>query len=217
MKDLLLRNWHLKLLSLALATALWAQVARTPTSEISLLVALEIQNIPPQSEIVWDPTERVEVRLRGPSLLVRTLTSQDISLPLDVSGIPKGQEKIVALSPELVRARVGVEVVRVTPARVRLAVETTAIRDVRVSPRVVGSPAAGFEIEKSVVTPETVQIEGPSSHVLKIDSIETTDIDVRGRSSTFQETAELDIEDPIVRVPKPGPIMVEVRIRPRVK
>src|SRR5688572_6832507 len=214
MKDLLLRNWHLKLLSLALATALWAQVARTPTSEISLLVSLEIQNIPPQSEIVWDPTERVEVRLRGPSSLVRTLTSQDISLPLDTSGIPMGQERIVPLAPELVRAPLGVEVVRVIPARVRLSVETTETRPVRVLPRLVGSPAGGFEIEESVVSPETVQVEGPASHVLKMKTIETTDIDVRGHQSTFQETVELDVEDPLVRVPKLGPITVEVRIRP---
>ena len=53
MKDLLLHNWHLKLISLALATALWAEVARTPTSEIGVSVLLEYQNIPPQTEVLW--------------------------------------------------------------------------------------------------------------------------------------------------------------------
>ena len=51
MKDLLLHNWHLKMISLVLATALWAQVARTPTSEIGLSVSVEYQNIPPQTEV----------------------------------------------------------------------------------------------------------------------------------------------------------------------
>jgi hypothetical protein len=46
---------------------------------------------------------------------------------------------------------------------------------------------------------------------MKVESIETTDIDVSGRQTTFQESSELDIEDPLIRV-KPDPITVEVRI-----
>jgi len=67
------------------------------------------------------------------------------------------------------------------------------------------------------VTPQRIEIEGPASHVMKIDSIETTDIDVRGRQTTFKESSELDIDDPLVRVPRLDlidvPISVEVRIR----
>jgi YbbR domain-containing protein len=213
MKDLLLHNWHLKLISLVLATVLWAEVARTPTSEIGLSVSLEYQNIPPQTEVFGDTTDRVEVRLRGPSSLVRTLSPQDLSLSIDMNGMPTGQERILPLSPELVRAPVGVEVVRVIPARVKLNIEPTLRLPVRIYPRFVGSPAPGYEIEKSVVTPETVDIEGPSSHVKRMETIDTADIDVGGRQSTFRETVELDIEDPIVRLPNVGPIAVEVRIR----
>ena len=213
MKDLLLRNWHLKLISLVLAAVLWAGVARTPTSEIGLSVSLEYQNIPPQTEVFGDTTDRVEVRLRGPSSLVRTLSPQDLSLSVDMNGMSLGQDRILPLSPELVRAPVGVEVVRVIPARVRLNIEPTATRPVRIYPSLVGSPAAGFEIEKSVVTPETIQIEGPASHVQKMETIETAEIDVRGRQSTFTENVELDIEDPIIRIPNIGPVTVEVKIR----
>ena len=135
MKDLLLRNWHLKLISLALATVLWAGVARTPTSEIGLLVSLEIQNIPPQTEVFGDTTERVEVRLRGPSSLVRTLTPQDLSLPLDMDGISDGPGKDPAAITGPGACSCGVEVVRVIPARVRLTVEPTATRLVRILPQ----------------------------------------------------------------------------------
>jgi YbbR domain-containing protein len=211
MKDLLLRNWHLKLISLVLATVLW--VARTPTSEIGLSVSLEYQNIPPETEVFGDTTDRVEVRLRGPSSLVRTLSSQDLSLSIDMTGMTLGQENILALSPELVHAPVGVEVVRVIPSRVKLSMERTAKQSVRIYPRLVGSPAAGFEIEKSVVTPETVEIEGPASHVQTLETIDTAEIDIRGRQQTFRENVELDVEDPIVRIPNLGPIDVEVRIR----
>lgn len=213
MKDLLLHNWYLKLISLALATALWAGVARTPTSEIGMSVSVEYQNIPAQTEVVRD-TERVEVRLRGPSSALRTITSQDLSLSIDVKEIPTGEEKILPLTPDLVRAPIGVEVVRVIPARVKLTVEPLANKQVRISPKLTGTPVRGFEVDASIVTPETVQVEGPASSVLKMETISTNDIDVSGRQSTFTADVDLDLEDPIVLIQKPGPIRVEVRIIP---
>ena len=216
MKDLLLHNWYLKLISLALATALWAGVARTPTSEVGFSVSVEYQNIPPMTEVLRD-TERVEVRLRGPSSALRTITSQDLSLSIDVKEIPPAEEKILPLTPDLVRAPIGVEVVRVIPPQVKLTVESLATKPVRISPSLKGSPTSGFEIEKAIVTPETVQIEGPASRVLKMETISTNDIDVQGRQSTFKKNVDLDLEDPIVLIQKPGPITVEVRIRPVAK
>src|SRR6186713_273352 len=164
MKDLLLHNWHLKLISLVLATALWAQVARTPTSEIGLSVSVEYQNIPNQTEVFGEATDRVEVRLRGASPLLRTLSPQDVSLSIDMTGMAMGQERILPLTPELVRAPFGVEVVRVIPARARLTVEPTARRLVRIVPTLNGVPA-GVEIEKTLLTPDAIEIEGPESHV----------------------------------------------------
>ena len=215
MKDLLLHNWHLKLISLVLATALWAQVARTPTSEIGLSVSVEYQNIPPQTEVFGEATDRVEVRLRGPSPLLRTLSAQDVSLSIDINGMAMGQERILPLTPELVRAPFGVEVVRMIPARARLTVEPTARRLVRIVPTLAGVPA-GFEIEKTLLTPDAIEIEGPESHVRAVEAIPTT-VNVRGRRSTFREIAELDISNPLIRIPKPAAVTVEVRIRPRSK
>jgi len=212
MKDLLLHNWHLKLISLLLATILWAEVGRVPTSEIGLSVPLEFRNIPPQWEVYGDTTDPIEVRLRGPSSLVRTLTAPDLSLVIDMEGITVGQGKVLPLSPELVHAPVGVEVVRVFPARVRMNIEPRLNRTVRIYPRLIGTPPSGFEVAKAIVTPETILIEGPASHVMKVESIETTDVNVSGRNATFREDSELDVEDPLVRVPKLDPITVEVRI-----
>jgi len=213
MKDLLLRNWHLKLISLALATALWAQVARTPTSEIGVAVLLEYQNFPLKTEVYGDTTNRAEVRLRGPSSLLRTVAAEDVSLSVDVGGMAMGQEKVVALTPDLVRAPFGVEVVRINPARVRLTVEPTLGKTVRVFPVLTGTPKTGFEAATTTITPGTVDIEGPESHVRAVDSISTTPISLQGRDATFTENADLDIQDPVVRIPKATAVKVEIKIR----
>ena len=213
MKDLLLHNWHLKLIALALATALWAQVARTPTSETGFSVPLEYQNIPPKTEVYGDTANRAEVRLRGPSSLLRSVSAQDVSLPIDMRSMAMGQEKILPLTPDLVHAPFGVEVVRVNPARVRLTVEPTLARTVRVLPVLTGTPKAGFETDTTTITPGTVDIEGPESHVRAVNSIPTTPISLKDRSATFTETADLDIQDPVVRIPKATSVKIEIKIR----
>jgi len=213
MKDLLLHNWHLKLIALALATALWAQVARTPTSEIGVSVLLEYQNIPPKTEVYGDTANRAEVRLRGPSSLLRSVAAQDVSLSIDVRSMAMGQEKVIPLTPEMVHAPFGVEVVRVNPARVSLTVEATAQKTVRVLPVLSGVPKAGFEAENTTITPGTVDIEGPESHLREVKAISTTPISLKERNATFTEMADLDIQDPVIRIPKATSVKVEIRIK----
>ena len=213
MKDLLLRNWHLKVISIVLATAMWAAVARQPSSEIGVSVSLEYQNIPARTELLGDTTDRVEVRLRGASSLLRTLTAQEVFLPIDVSGLTLGQERVVSLRPEMVHAPLGVEVIRVIPSQVRVVVEPTAIKRVRIAPTLSGLPEPGFVVEKAVATPDTLEIEGPESHILNVDTVPSTVVDVGGKRSTFRVPAALDISDPVIRVVKPSPITLEVQIR----
>ena len=213
MKDLLLHNWHLKLIALGLATALWAQVARTPASETVVSVPLEYQNIPPKTEVYGDKTNLVEVRLRGPSSLLRSVSGQDVSLVIDVRSLTMGQEKILRLTPDLVHAPFGVEVVRVNPAFVHLTVEPTVRKTVHALPNLMGLPKAGFEVESTTITPETVDIEGPESHVRAVNSISTTPVNLTEKSAAFTETVDLDIQDPVVRIPEATSVRVEIKIK----
>ncbi len=214
MKNLLLHNWHLKLISLALAAVLWAAVANSPTSEIVVSVALEYQNIPPEIEF-GDTTDQAQVRLRGPSSVLRTITPQDISLAIDITGVPLGQERVLPLTTEMVRAPFGAEVVRVSPGQVRLTLERKARKSIRVAPALSGVPASGFEVGKVSAVPEMAEIEGPESHIREISEISTTTINVDGRNATFRESVELDILDPLMRTSRREPVNVEVEIRPQ--
>ena len=126
MKDLLRHNWHLKLISLVLAAVLWAAVARTPTSEIGVSVSLEYQNMPSGMDVLVTP-DRVDIRVRGASRLLRALSPRDVSLPLNMSGMTTEQKRILSLTPSLVRAPAGIEVVRINPETVQLTISRRQI------------------------------------------------------------------------------------------
>ena len=211
-KDLLFENWYLKLFSLILAAGLWALIAQESTSEVFFQVPLEYQNVPPDTEVTGDAARTVEVRLRGPSTLIREITAKDISTVIDLDQMPRDGEKTLPLNPQHVHAPFGVDVLSVTPSSIRVALEPTMTGTLLVLPQTTGRLPQGYEIQ-TVVNPKSIKAEGPASHIRPLVSVMTTPIDISGRKATFSQTVDLDLQDPLVRFPEAIPIRVEAIIR----
>src|SRR5437868_7134986 len=169
-KHWLTHNWALKIVSLVLATMLWMAVANEASSEIGLDVPLEYRNIPGQLEITGDMTNTVQVRLRGSSNVIKGLTAKDVATTIDLGKMTTG-EKIAALSPLNVQAPFGAEVIRVNPSSVRFSLERTITKTVPIVPTIVGQPTTGYEVGRVLISPSTVQVEGPESRVNSLASI----------------------------------------------
>ena len=74
-----MRGLALKLFAVALAVVLRFMVAGDPTVERGLRVPLEFENLPGSVEIMGDPPETVEVRVRGSSGVLRRLEAGDVA------------------------------------------------------------------------------------------------------------------------------------------
>src|SRR5215831_10361906 len=203
-------NWQLKIVSLVLAVMLWMAVANQASSEIGLEVPLEYRNIPRRLEITGDMTNTVQVRLRGSSSLIKDITAKDVSTTIDLGKMTSG-EKIVPLSPQNVQAPFGAEVIRVNPSSVRFNLERTITKTIPVVPAI--QLADGYELGKVEVSPPQVQIEGPESRVNTLNSIATVAIRVDRRQSRVEQTADLDVPDPQIRLVHPSPVNVRVEVR----
>jgi YbbR domain-containing protein len=208
----LTHNWILKVISLALAAMLWALVATEASSEVGLEVPLEYRNIPPRLEITGDTTNTVQVRLHGSSNVIRDISAKDVSTTIDLSKMRPG-DRIVPLSPQNVQAPFGAEVIRVNPSSVRFNLERTMTKTVPVIPTVLGQPSDGFEIGKVTVEPNKVDVDGPESRVNTLKSIATVPIRLDRRQTHVEQSADLDVPDPQIRLSHPGPVNVQVELR----
>jgi YbbR domain-containing protein len=208
----LTHNWYLKLISIVLAAMLWMLVATETSSEVGMEVPLEYHNIPSQLEITGDTTNSVQVRLRGSPNVIRDISPKDVSTTIDLSTMRPG-DKIVPLSPQNVQAPFGAEVIRVNPSSVRFDLERTMRKNVAVIPAIAGQPSDGFEVGKVSVDPNRVDVEGPESRVNTLQSIATIPIRLDRRQSHIEQTADLDVPDPQIRLVHPGPVKVQVEIR----
>jgi len=211
MRAWLSENLGLKLLSVAIAVFLWAVVLGDQKVERSVSIPLEVRELPADLVVLNEPTHTVEVRLRGPRTLVSTLTSDEVILQGVPGPLVEG-ENTFTIRPEAIRVPRGIEVVGVSPQRVRLLLDRIAEREVEVGPRVEGSPAAGCVLKRVTVSPPRVRMTGPQSELRRITRVYTIPINLDGQSASFSARAMLEPPGRRIRTVDQIPIIVEVEI-----
>src|SRR4030095_10048242 len=98
------------------------------------------------------------------------------------------------------------------PATIRLNIEPSARRSVKVDPEITGSLSDDLAVAEIHINPPYVEIEGPKSQVAKIDSVRTESIDLDGHTTDFSATVSVDNANPSVRISNPAPIRVSLKI-----
>jgi hypothetical protein len=154
------RHWELKLLSLGVAVTLWFFVVGGEKSEIMLSARLEYVNVPPGLTLVVPPPETIDVLVQGLRTTLPRLTPEDLRAEVNLARLPAG-EAVVQLVPDNVLKPRGVSVLRVSPSRVHLALEPIATAEVRVVPRLTGTPEPGYRVGGVSIKPPMVEVRGP--------------------------------------------------------
>jgi YbbR domain-containing protein len=209
---ILLDNIPLKLVSLGLATLLWFVIAGEKTSEMGVSAPLELQNFPKDLEVTGEPVDNVEVRLRASPGIIQRIGPGDVSAQLDLAGLQEG-EHIVHLTDKSIRMPFGVKVVKITPSLLTLNLERTLQKVVPVRPRLVGRPAAGFEVGDVRADPAEVRIAGPRSRVQEVESAFTEPLSIEGAQSGVSDVVNMGLDDPLLRVLGSPRVRATVRIR----
>lgn len=205
------RNVWLKFLSISIATLLWLIVAGDRVVERALRAPIEFQNLPQGLEIVGNPPEDVDVRLRAPSGTLARLAPGEVTAVIDLRSARSGR-RLFHLAPTNVKVPYGVEVVQVAPATLPIAFENSAVRIVQVRPSVEGSPGAGHEVAKVTAQPATVEIVGPESSLRGLDEAMTEPISIAGATQSMREVVTIGVADPAVRLRTPQTAVVNVLI-----
>jgi YbbR domain-containing protein len=206
-----IENKGLKALSLLLAILLFI-VSRQPVIDLRVTgVQIEYRGLGPGVKVVGDTEQRVSVRLSGPRDIVRSLTPTQLLVVADLSGKAPG-ERIVQLKVDESSLPDNVKVMQIEPASIKIKLEPSVTKLVRVEPQVRGDVAKGREIYSIEVYPGEVEIEGPQSIVNKIDRVFTESVSVDGREGDFQASVEVEIPQDSLRVKTPGQIKLSVKV-----
>jgi YbbR domain-containing protein len=207
------RHLGLKFLSIALAVAIWLAVGDQRSVERSVRVPLEFHNVPDGLELVANPPDSVEVRLRGASSALARLMPGEVVAVLDLQSARTGMRLFHLLTDE-VKVPYGVQVAQVNPSSVTLTFEPSMRKTIPVLPAVDGDPAAGYHVGRISAEPAVVVVVGPASRVRDLKSATTEPVVVARATASVIDRVTVGVADDLVRLFTPQTATVTVEIVP---
>ncbi len=211
MKRWLTENLGWKLLSLAVAVALWLTFVNHPELVTSISVPIEYANVPADLEVTPESPERVRLEVRGPSHRIHQFETSSPAVVLDLKGIHKPCERTFRITSEHVKLPPGLTLVRAVPAQVRLKLERRVERRIPVRPHVV-VPLGGFEIVSQVVEPAELPVVGPESRVRAVEVVETDPVELSPTAGEQTVSTQAFLRDPELRLAWNGGVTVRVKL-----
>jgi YbbR domain-containing protein len=208
-------NLGWKILSLAVACTIWALVATEPELNTVTQVQLEYRNVPDDLEISSNPASTVRLELRGPSGALSDFGSTGVARPsviLDMSSVQPGQSTF-PIDGSVVKLPRGVRLVRAIPSEVRFDFERRATRTVPVTVRFEGQDANGYVVAHYSASPATAKIQGPSSHVRRVNAALTDPVDVADVVGTKQFRVNIFVDDDFVSFQSASTVTVTVTMK----
>ncbi len=197
LKNLFLKNWGLKLLSLLLAIILWLTLfpEEKTFSEKTLSVPLELHNIPSQVELVQKPPATVDVKIRAPKRLISEIGPANIRAILDLQKADVQQTEY-PLKTNMISLPQGAEVKDIYPFQVFLKLERTKEVMMKVEPKFIGELPDGYKLVKTEIIPPEVLIKGPESQIKSSYKVATTPVDISSLSEPTELEADLILPNP---------------------
>jgi hypothetical protein len=187
------RNLSAKILSFFFAVALWLSVTNEIDFEEEIIFPIEYVNRPEGLTSIQPLPESVRAQVRGKGRFLR-YSLRDAVCRVDLSGNQAGLNTIgvgganIVLPSDARVARVDV----LEPKRILAEFDETVIRDIPITPTVVGIPAAKHvQVGKTFVNPSAARVKGPRRLVDQIALVPTDEISIQGNRNTVRKKVKL--------------------------
>jgi YbbR domain-containing protein len=205
------KNPGLKLFSLVMAIFLWYSITKTERdAERVIEVPVSLRKIPDGLTVMNPPTKAVSVTLRGARTILDSVDERKGRLQLALANIQLGDNRIdlsgSMLNPELPRS---LKVLRFDPPSFTLRADRRTMRRLPVKADLAGSPALGYTVAESTVSPDVVEVTGPARLLEDLKHVTTEPIDLRGAEEALQRNVLLERLDPSLTF---VPDVVQVRV-----
>ena len=196
MKERLLNNIGIKILSAVAAVILWVLVVNvedymvTKTiSDIPITVVNEDSITELDKVYELDDDGVVSIIVKGRRSLVENLTAEDFVATADLSKL--SLTNAVQIQVKLVNAIGGRQLSISCPENmVNVKLENRMEKQIQVTVRTEGEPAAGYAIGTRTTTPNMITISGAESLIKRVQSVQVT-VDVSGASANVSTVEDL--------------------------
>lgn len=213
MVQLLLNNWHLKLLSLTFAFMLWLFVMGEQNAEQGYLVPLELKNLPADFIVANEVPNLVDVRISGPRTLLSNIQVSNLSLSVDLRDAQPGITTFRRLEDRLQLPR-NLKITRLSPSYVDVKLERLRRKTVPIRLVFSSGLPEGFVVEQVLARPDRATVEGAESEMKTVSEVETEMVDLSRVRESFSLSVPLSYQGTYSRLVEPRAVDAEVRVQP---
>lgn len=214
MKDSKVYNWFVrnnigfKLLALLVAFMLWYYVAgqRDPIVKREFNLPVTARGLSSERLLV-SPLPEVRVTVRGMRSIVQGLKGDDFLVYVEIPD----QEVSEKVLPIQVEVPFGVQVVSISPERIKVDFDVMAEKQVPVRVLVRGETASGFTYRSPTVDPEQVTVKGPSRLLDEILDVQAI-IELKGAKSDISQQVRVQLAKKVGDKVTVQPASVQVRL-----
>lgn len=213
-----MNNLPIKLLSVFLAFIVWFVVSaprREPVSERAFAAPVSLVRMPRDLAITTPMPDTVSVRLRGRVSDLRSLSSQNLEVTLDVSWVTPG-DAVITLTPRAMSVPPQIDVVSMEPTKLRFRVEALRQKVVPIRPFLIGQPPPGYVAGDPTLVPDHALVSGPASQVRNVTEVATERIIMTGRTETFLQTVAIVSDSSLIRIIEPLTTQATVPVNPEI-
>jgi YbbR domain-containing protein len=212
-------NLLLKALALFLAFVVWFVVSaprRERISERAFAAPLSLVGMRRDLIITTAVPDTVSVRVRGRASEVRSLSSANLEVTVDLAWAQQGGEVTITLRPQAINVPPDIDVVSISPTQIRFRVEQLRQKLVPIRPFLVGVSPKGYQAGEPALVPDHAFVTGPASLIQKISEVATERIIMTGRTDTFVQNVAPVSDSSLVRVIEPLSVQVTVPVTPEI-
>lgn len=205
-------NYILMVVAILAAIIMWYVVSVRDRIEAQVEVNIDYNGIPSSLVVTDGLVTKLQVRLRGPETLLRSMPRERLTEAIDLSKIKKG-DTIVPLGGEgLGPAFRAFDVIDIQPSRIVIKADNLIEKSVPLRAEI-DSPFGGgaLTVENVTVSPGTAILKGPEEVLSKISSV-TLPIRLDPKTAGARVTQTIPLDTPSLVTSNPASVRVSYTI-----
>ena len=195
------RNWAAKLFCFAIAVVIVLFNRMSKIEERTVNVPFKLYTNT-EYMTTQDIPRTIKVLLRGNKDDIYSIMGTDLTAFADFTNVAENGSYDRPIKIERSGSALYITPLEIhtTPNQVNFAFERKTIKRIPLEPVIKGTPAEGYEISGTLLSPNFVTVEGPESVLDSIFSFKTTSVDLDGHSDNFSVQVGVENNSKFVRV-----------------
>lgn len=180
--------------------------------EADIFIPVDTEQIPEGLIITNGPFTGIEVHIRGPKSILRTLSDLKIQYTIDLSEVKIGVN-IIPIHQVRIPLPDGISILKINPDSITVKVENEIKKKLPINITLTGKPAKGYMVVGAKAEPMSVILRGSEDTLSNMNKVSTKPINIKGFSNSFKKNVALDLLENLKLVDSSKIILANVVIK----